>query len=297
MSYIVLHATASALYAGLAVHFWRTRWSAGASIAHRADAPGGLRPWERLALLLPILLHGWLLYADVVLPSQPRFGFAHALSAMLWLTVLFYWLESFFYNIEGMQAPALALAALCAPLPAVFPGYAAEYAASFEFKLHLVLAMLAYSLFTIAILHALLMALVERRLHHARKDRGTGSALRADGAAMLAGPLASLPPLLTLERLLFRLIGAAFVLLTLTLATGIIFAESLFGRPLRFDHKTVFAIVSWLTFAALLIGRHFYGWRGRTALRWTLAGFVFLLLAYVGSRFVMEVILRRSAGG
>ena len=106
---------------------------------------------------------------------------------------------------------------------------------------------------------------------------------------------ASLPPLLTLERLLFRLIGAAFVLLTLTLATGIIFSESLFGRPLRFDHKSVFAVVSWLTFAALLVGRHFYGWRGRTALRWTLAGFVLLLLAYIGSRFVLEVVLGRGA--
>jgi ABC-type uncharacterized transport system permease subunit len=254
-------------------------------------APGGLRPWERAVLLVPLALHGWLLYADIILPTQSRFGFAHALSAMLWLTVLFYWLESFFYNIEGMQAPALALAALCAPLPAAFPG--SEYTASFEFKLHVVLAMLAYSLSTIAILHALLMALVERRLHQSTKPRGTGGAFLGDGGTMLRGPLASLPPLLTLERLLFRLIGAAFALLTLTLATGILFSESLFGRPLRFDHKTVFSVVSWLTFAALLVGRHFYGWRGRTALRWTLAGFVFLLLAYVGSRFVLEVILQR----
>lgn len=291
MPYILLHAITSAIYAGLALHFWRTRWSSRAHDAHAA--PGGLRPWERAALLAPLALHGWLLYADIVLPIQPRFGFAHALSAMLWLTVLFYWLESFFYNIEGMQAPALALAALCAPLPAVFPGYAAEYAATFEFKLHLLLAMLAYSLFTIAILHALLMALVERRLHQTTKLRSAGGAFLADGATMLRGPLASLPPLLTLERLLFRLIGAAFALLTLTLATGILFSESLFGRPLRFDHKSVFAVISWLTFAALLVGRHFYGWRGRTALRWTLAGFVFLLLAYVGSRFVLEVILHR----
>lgn len=289
MPHILLHAITSAIYAGLAVHFWRTRWSSRAHEAHAA--PGGLRPWERTVLLAPLALHGWLLYADIVLPSQSRFGFAHALSAMLWLTVMFYWLESFFYNIEGMQAPALALAALCAPLPALFPG--SEYAASFEFKLHVVLAMLAYSLSTIAILHALLMALVERRLHQSTKLRGAGGAFLADGATMLRGPLASLPPLLTLERLLFRLIGAAFALLTLTLATGILFSESLFGRPLRFDHKTVFSVVSWLTFAALLVGRHFYGWRGRTALRWTLAGFVFLLLAYVGSRFVLEVILHR----
>jgi ABC-type uncharacterized transport system permease subunit len=104
----------------------------------------------------------------------------------------------------------------------------------------------------------------------------------------------NLPPLLTLETLLFRLIGAAFVFLTLTLITGIAFSETLFGRALRADHKTVFAVLSWLIFAWLLAGRWRYGWRGRTALRWTLSGFVMLLLAYVGSRFVLEVLLQRA---
>src|SRR6185436_1151122 len=112
---------------------------------------------------------------------------------------------------------------------------------------------------------------------------------RKEGAGLIA-----LPPLLTLEQLLFRLIGAAFVLLTLTLATGIAYSETLFGRALRFDHKTVFAVLSWLTFGGLLAGRWLHGWRGRTALRWTLTGFVLLILAYVGSRFVLEVILGRT---
>jgi ABC-type uncharacterized transport system permease subunit len=90
------------------------------------------------------------------------------------------------------------------------------------------------------------------------------------------------------------MIGVAFVFLTLTLITGIAFSEEIFGRALRFDHKTVFAVASWLIFAALLAGRWRYGWRGRTAVRWTLSGFVTLLLAYVGSRFVLEVLLGRS---
>ena len=97
-----------------------------------------------------------------------------------------------------------------------------------------------------------------------------------------------------MESLLFRIILAGFILLTLTLATGIVFSETLFGQALKFNHKTLFAILSWIIFAALLAGRYLYGWRGRTALRWTLAGFVTLLLAYVGSRFVLEVVLRRS---
>jgi ABC-type uncharacterized transport system permease subunit len=122
------------------------------------------------------------------------------------------------------------------------------------------------------------MTLMERRLH---------------GGA-LAGPLAALPPLLVMERLLFRVILAGFVFLTLTLVTGIIFSETLFGQVMRLNHKTVFAVASWVIFGALLAGRYFYGWRGRVALRWTLAGFIALLLAYVGSRFVLEVILRRG---
>ena len=288
---IVIHALGAAAYAGLAWHFWHTRWRARPA----ADVSNGLRPWERAAILVPLTLHGALLYAGLFAATELRFGFAHALSTMLWLAVLFYWVESLFYNLEGMQPPALALAALAVPLPALFPGRASgAYAASIEFKLHLVLAMLAYSLFTIAILHALLMALVERRLHQAHSARGDGGAFLADGASMLAGPLGALPPLLTQERLLFRLIAAAFVLLTCTLATGIAFSESLFGRPLRFDHKTLFAVLSWVTFALLLTGRHLYGWRGRTALRWTLSGFVLLLLAYVGSRFALEVVLGRN---
>jgi len=110
----------------------------------------------------------------------------------------------------------------------------------------------------------------------------------------LPAALQKLPPLLTMETLLFRIITAGFVLLTLTLATGIIFTEELFGKAMRLNHKTVFGILSWFIFAALLGGRQFYGWRGRIAVRWTLTGFLMLVLAYVGSKFVLEVILGRA---
>jgi ABC-type uncharacterized transport system permease subunit len=277
---IVIHALASAAYLGLAWHFWRTRWHRGPASAAALDArPGGLRTWERLALLVPLALHGWLLYHTLIATSELRFGFAQALSAMMWLGVAVYWLESLFYSLDGMEPLVLPLAAVAEVLPAGFPGLASttSHAQAAEFKLHLVLAMVAYSLFIIALLHATLMAVAERQLHRR-------SALS----------LANLPPLLTLERLLFRVIAAAFFFLTLTLATGIAFSETLFGRAMRFDHKTVFAVLSWLTFGLLLGGRWLYGWRGRTALRWTLTGFVMLLLAYVGSRFVLEVVLNRG---
>jgi ABC-type uncharacterized transport system permease subunit len=272
MPAILLYGAAFLLYAALSFHFWRTRW--------RGDSAPAFARWERAAILVPLALHTWLVY-DMLWTPELRFGFGQALSMMLWLAVIIYWMESRFLELEGMQAPVLALAAVCVPLPAIFPGLASPSSASAhstELRMHLALAMIAYGLFTIAALHALLMTLMERRLH---------------GGA-LVGPLAALPPLLVMERLLFRVLLAGFAFLTLTLLTGIVFSETLFGRAMKFDHKSVFAVASWFIFAALLAGRYLYGWRGRIALRWTLAGFIALLLAYVGSRFVLEVLLHRA---
>ena len=213
---------------------------------------------------------------DGIFPGETlRFGFAQALSVMLWLAMAILWLEGLVYRIELLYPMALAAAALCAPLPAFFPGRLAPEAYPIEFKLHLIAGMLAYSLFAVATLHAVLISMMERQLHaHATvADRGM--------------------PLLSLEALVFRLTAAAFVVLTLTFVVGIAYSENMVGRAFRFDHKTVFVVLSWLTFGLLLAGRWLYGWRGRTAFRWTLAGFVMLMLAYPGSRFVLEVILGR----
>ncbi len=276
---IVIHVIAAAVYVGLAWHFWRTRWQRSQAPQGSIEKRGGLEPWERLAILVPLGLHGATLYYQIFESSALRFGFAQALSVMTFLAVAMYWTESLFYRLDGMEPLVLPLAALAVPLPAIFPGLASSttYAQAGAFKLHLALAMVAYSLFVIALLHATLMAVAERQLH--RKSHFL---------------VLNLPPLLTLEKLLFRLIGAAFVFLTLTLATGIAFSETLFGRAMRFDHKTVFAVLSWITFGSLLAGRWLYGWRGRTAVRWTLSGFVLLVLAYIGSRFVLEVVLHRA---
>ena len=200
-------------------------------------------------------------------------------SDLVWLTVVIYWIGNLFYRIEGLQALVMPVAAVCAFLPALLP--AARALPNTElpvFQVHLMIALLAYSFFTIASLHVLLMAVIENRLH----GRGLPTALQR------------LPALLTMETLLFRIILAGFVLLTLTLVTGIVYSEELFGKAMRFNHKTVFGILSWLIFAALLGGRWRYGWRGRIAVRWTLTGFLMLVLAYIGSKFVLEIILGKS---
>jgi ABC-type uncharacterized transport system permease subunit len=177
-----------------------------------------------------------------------------------------------------LQALVLPLAAVAMLLPELFPSdHPLANTNLFAFKAHITAALLAYCLFTIAMMHALLISLVEKRLHHATLPR----------------VLRSLPPLLTMESLLFRLIAVGFVLLTLTLASGVLFSEEIFGRAWQFNHKVLFGFISWGVFAVLLWGHRFHGWRGRVAVRWTMSGFGFLLLAYLGSKFVLEVLLHR----
>jgi len=273
---ILLHLLAAALYLSLAAHFWRTRWRGPAL----NQPPSALGAMERGWLLIAVVAHGATVAVELFGGGQMRFGFAVAVSLMLWLALTFYWVESFYTRMDGLQMIGLPLAAIGVLLPLAFPGqHLLVNADSPLFRAHFLIAMLAYSLFTLAALHALLMMVAERSLHRGRLPR----------------IIANLPPLLTMETLLFRLIHIAFVLLTLTLLSGSFFSEALFGKALTFNHKTVFAIISWLIFAALLLGRHLRGWRGQLALRWTLAGFFALLLAYVGSRFVLEVLLGRGA--
>ncbi|MGQ0749920.1 MAG: cytochrome C assembly family protein [Betaproteobacteria bacterium] len=263
------------LYGGLAYHFWRTRWlHAGTSTTTHPSTT-----LEHYATLVPLGLHTALLARSMFGGSGLYLGVGDAVSAILWLTVLIYWLGNFFYRLEGLQALVMPAAAAAALLPAIFPSVKPLPNTDLvAFKFHLLIAMLAYSFFTIASLHVLLMALLERRLH--------------DGT--LPQILQRLPPLLAMETMLFRMIWAGFILLTLTLASGVIYSEELFGKPAQFTHKTVFGVLSWVIFAALLSGRHLYGWRGRVAVRWTLAGFLTLVLAYVGSKFVLEVLLGRA---
>ncbi len=276
MSGILPYLVSALLYSGLAFYFWRTQWARSAVPLSDA-APSGA--FERHAVLAPLALHTFLLSQSAFSGQGLHLGIGNAISAILWLTVLIYWLGSFFHKLEGLQTLVMPVAAVAVLLPAVFPSLKPVPNTEFAiFRFHLLIALLAYTLFTIASLHVLLMTLLERRLH--------------DGS--LPKMLQNMPPLLTMETLLFRIIWAGFILLTLTLASGFIFSEELFGKAARLNHKTVFGVLSWLIFAALLGGRHVYGWRGRVAMRWTLAGFLTLVLAYIGSKFVLEVILGRT---
>ena len=244
--------------------------------------------WVSALMLVALTGHAVTLGYSVFGIGGLRFGFAHALSATMLITGAFLWVEGFFVPLRGLYLLVAPIGAATVLLPAFFHGASlAAEGSSLALRLHLAVAILSYSLLTVAALHALLMASVDHYLHQPSADPGRG----------LARLFARLPPLLALETLLFRQIAVGFVLLSATLASGAVFSEELFGRPLLFDHTTahkmVFALLAWSVFGGLLTGRAAFGWRGRTALRWTFTGFVMLVLAYIGSRFVVEVVLQR----
>ena len=257
-------------YSVLAVYFWHAHVRGEGETLSRGAA-GHL-------MLIPIALHGYLLARNIFSGGGFDLGVFNAVSLIVWLTLVVYWGARFFYPLSGLQALVLPVAAVTMLLPGVFPAeHQLIHTDMLAFRVHIAVAMLAYSLFTIAALHAVLISLMEKRLRQATLPRA----------------LRNLPPLLTMENLLFRMIGIGFVLLTLTLVSGILFSEEIFGKVWQFNHKVLFGFVSWCVFAMLLWGHRFYGWRGKIAVRWTVSGFIFLLMAYLGSKFVLEVMLHR----
>lgn len=253
--------------------------AAAAAYAVPAAAARHLTPQAtRRLLVLAWLLHG-LLLGWSLLGESPRFGFAPALSVTAWLVAAVYAVESHIYPQLQTRWAFSALGAITVVLALLFPGQHLHPTASPWLPLHWALGIASYGLFAAAATHAWLMNRTEERIR------------------MAADPHSGLP-LLTIERLTFRFVGAGFVLLSATLLVGVLFGESLYGTAdahWKWDHKTVFSVLSWLTFAILLLGRARFGWRGRRAARILYIGSGLLLLAYVGSRFVIEIILGRTA--
>lgn len=256
------------IYLAVAADFWRE--------AKSAENAQSLKLHSAM-IALGLVIHAWLLY-QVIFENGFNLGFFNMLSAISWLTVLIYWVADLKHQLTSLQAFVLPPSAIFALLPASnATNHFMPAAESPLFLAHIVIALLAYSLFTFATFHALLMTIAARNLHNK--------------PTLIKLP--SFPPLMVMENLLFKIIGLGFILLTITLISGMLFSEQIFGKPVQFNHKTVFSIASWIIYGGLLYGRYQYGWRGLKAIRWTLAGFILLVLAYVGSKFILEVLLAR----
>ncbi len=248
------------------------------AVAYSVSAMGAARLGSRLAraaVWLAWLLHG-LLLALSLFGQEPRFGFAPAMSVTAWLIAAVYAVESHVYPLLQTRWTLSLLGAIAALLAVLFPGNPLHPTASPWLPLHWALGIASYGLFGAAVVHAWFMTRAEERFR------------------LAADPHSGMP-LLTMERLTFRFVSAGFLLLSATLIVATVFSGQLYGAGahLKLDHKTAFSVLSWLTFAVLLVGRARFGWRGKRAVRVLYVGSALLLLAYVGSRFVMEIILGR----
>ena len=221
-----------------------------------------------------VALHAMPLYQNMVSPSGLNMGVFNALSLITWTLTLLLLISSLSKPVENLAIMVMPFTAIAVYLDS---RYQSVHFLTDQFSggltIHILVSMLAYSLFALASVQAILLAIQD---HHLRQ-RHPGGFIRA------------LPPLQTMESLLFEMIAVGFVLLSLALLTGFAFLENMFEQ--RLAHKTVLSIIAWIVFGMLLWGRYRFGWRGQKALIWTLSGFVVLMLAYFGSKVVIELIL------
>jgi ABC-type uncharacterized transport system permease subunit len=248
-------------------------WARGMS---RPDGPAALRTRIAAPAAAALVIHGFLLHQSLFTAAGLNLGFFNALSLVTWCAALLVTAGIFLRPVENLVViffPAAALGIVLDLLLTSDRVVAAGVAPGV--RAHIALSIIAYTLLAIAAAQAVIVALQERWL----RRRQPVQAMRL------------LPPLQTMEDLLVQMLTAGFFFLTLSLATGFMFVDDLLSQHLA--HKTVFSVLAWLVFAIVLGGRWARGWRGQRLVRLTLGGFVLLLLAYFGSKFVLELVLHR----
>ncbi len=247
-----------------------------------AAAPRGTGHLLRLAPVaagLGLLAHGASLAQAIA--GEGGLSVADTLSLTGWMMALVaLWLLTR-PTLAGLAVLMLPLAGVMA-LPTGFEAGAVPESYAWTTRTHIALSLVAWTTLMLGALLAILMAVQHERLRTRRLGGGIG------------GFTSLLPPLETTERALFVTIGFGFLMLSLSILSGLMFIENLFAQHLV--HKTILSIIAWLVFGVLLIGRWRFGWRGHVALAWTLGGFLSLALAYFGSRIVLEFVLNRHWG-
>ena len=220
--------------------------------------------------------HALILYREILVQAGFNLGFYHALSLMSWVVALLVILAVLFRPTSNLVVIFFPIAALTLLLEMALPSTSIiSGGATAGLKMHILLSVTAYGLLAIGAAQSLVLAFQETQLRKKRPVK----------------VMNVLPPMQTLEELLVQTLAIGFFLLSLSLATGLMFMYDMLGQHL--SHKVVLSILAWLIFAVVLWGRWSRGWRGRKLIHWTLGGFGSLLLAYFGSKFVLELILQQ----
>jgi len=234
--------------------------------------------FNALLIGIGLLAHFTILKASISF-NPINLGFTNALIGTSFFSILIFWLLNFNKNFSYLQ-PFLLIPSLI--LLIIHPFFLSNHFLTTDlsplFVTHIAIALLAYSLFTFSAYLSIFILIFEKKLHEKKKiDQ------------LLSGS----QPLIEMENFLFNINKFGFILLTITLGSGILFSEQVFGTPLQLNHKTIFSILAWLIYGLLLAGKKLNGWRGRKSIYISLTAFLFLLLSYLGSKFVLEIILNR----
>lgn len=261
------------MFSAIAVLFYLAAWAMLFYFVRRRE------PYQTSYIAIIVSLgavaHCLAVYFSLKTSAGYQFGFFKVPSLFMWVINCIVLLSSLKKPLHNLFLLLLPLSVFAIAVGLIFdtPTTIASHRSS-GLIAHILLSILAYSLMTIASLQALLLSYQNKRLKEKHPK----------------GLIGLLPPLQTMETLLFELVWAGEILLTLSILSGMVFIENMFAQHLV--HKTVFSIASWIIYAVLLWGRHTIGWRGAAAIRWTLGGFIALMLAYFGSKLVLEVILK-----
>jgi len=246
-------------------------------VLQQDESNPGLRKPTALVALLGLISHVMTVYPGLTASGSLQLGLTAAGSVVAATVIALYLIAYLIKPIENLGLLLLPISALAVAAHWGWPGVNVSVLTTPLSTLHIAVSLLAYGLLAIAASQSILLLVQERLL----RQHQPGGMMRA------------LPPLLTVEQLMFQLITIGFVLLTLTLISGIFFSEEVFGEAFKLSHHIVLSIAGWAVFAVLLVGRWRLGWRGKIASSWTLIGFSLLLLAYFGSKFVSEILLKR----
>ncbi len=253
-------------------------YAAAAWFTLRSAANRRLEPIAAALALAAVFAHSDAIVRMMRASGPFSIGLLEAISLLAWTLAVLALLISLERQNRLLGAILLASAGVGSMATSNSHRFAEESAPGWELSAHILLSMGAAAILFAAAVTAVLCVILDNRL----RSRRINELPRL------------LPPLDALERLMFRLIGTGFLMLTLALFTGFVFVTNLFAQHLI--HKTVLSLIAWGVFLVLLVGRIRYGWRGRAAVNLTLFGFLILVLAYFGSKFVLEYLLGRHWG-
>lgn len=262
----------------IAIFAWATTWLIIFFRLKKNVRPGLQLTLKQLNIIwsVSLLLHAYTLLQPLFTQGTPSFSLLSSLSIVMWLSALLLYLMHLKRPLETLGLFIIPIVMFSLLITLLLPQFGQPVQLNNGLGIHILLSLLAYSMLGLAAIQSLLLAAQHKQLHNHKPG----------------GLIRTLPPLQDMEALLFQFISSGVVLLTLGLLSGFIFLDGLFGQQIA--HKTLLSLIAWFTFATLLFGHWRYGWRGKTAIRWTITGFALLVLAFLGSKLILEYLVNNA---